>query len=296
MGAVEVNTGYAARLGWTPGDFGQQWFDTQLVQAIATTQTQLGLPVIDGICGPKTYGAVLKQQYATLLAPGSSTTLVELGQAVVCSAKIVWLTNIIDGKAPNAESRVAITEMINSVRGLGWAWEASYTGDGDFEWCGAFAAYVWARSGIRLAIRKTYFASTYRLDRWARYMRVDTSIPNPRPSVTQADPRMIINLDETARPNDAKMPDGSLPRAGDIVMVGGVNTGPGKHITIVESFDPKSGVFTTIEGNGFGLLPSGSPAQGVIRATRRVGLSAGAKPSTYFVRRIIRPSLHDVID
>lgn len=186
--------------------------------------------------------------------------------------------------------RDAITEMIRSDLGLGWSWEGRYVGDGDFEWCGAFAARCWSVGGVKLSERKTYFASTYRLRAWASYSQANEVVKNPRPSSGPI--RLIVGLDENS--DSVKLPDGSSPRAGDILLVGGVNTGPGKHVTLVESFDAPRRVFNTIEGNARGRGPDGRTRQGVVRASRPLGLPSGASPTTYHARWLIRPASTDL--
>jgi hypothetical protein len=163
--------------------------------------------------------------------------------------------------------------MIDSFirRGLGWTWEPPYKGDGDFEWCGAFVAYCWL--SIKPVLRKTYFASTYRLDRYARYASV-----NGKPN--RGSGRLLAELDERS----TELP--WEPRAGDILTIGPVGSGYGKHICLVESY--ADGVFKTIEGNGTGLAPSGQRWQGVVRGERKLGGSG------WHARRLIRPSAEDL--
>jgi hypothetical protein len=167
------------------------------------------------------------------------------------------------------DSKSAISGYIQ--HGLGWTWEPPYAGDGDFEWCGAFAAYCWL--SIKPALRKTYFASTYRLDRFARYGSVNGE-------KNKGSGRLLAELGEHSK---------SLPwepRAGDILLIGPAGSGYGKHICLVESFS--KGVFYTLEGNGTGLAPNGKRWQGVVRGERKLGGDG------WHARRLIRPSVEDL--
>jgi hypothetical protein len=294
MGALDVNRSYSKLLGWTCSDFACSAFDNALVAAVRAAQTRFELTA-DGVCGPKTYAAVLADQQTSLLAnQGTSTNrLVDAGMIAVLEAKRCWLRNIIDlppkGATEYEPSRAQIDKLIRTPDGIDWDWEPPYVGQ--FEWCGAFAAFAWRAAGIKVATRRAFFSSTYRLDRWARYWAFETT-PNPKPA--HGPYRQIIELDSTSGPVDARFDDDDLPRAGDILLVGGVSTAYGKHVTLVESYDMTTGVFTTIEGNGTGAGPSGGTRHGVVRRQRPVGLPHGADPTTYHARRLIRPSLADL--
>jgi hypothetical protein len=294
MGAIETNRSYANLLGWRLAELDRTAFDDGLLQSVRAVQQRLGLKV-DGVCGPKTYAALLAERQAALVEalPTSTQRLADAGMIALLEAKRTWLRNIIDlpakGTPEYEASRTAIDKMIRSTDGLHWDWEPLYAGE--FEWCGAFAAYAWRAAGVPIATRRTFFSSTYRLDRWARYWAFEGHA-NPKPA--QGPQRQFLELDSESGPVDAFFPDDVPPRAGDILLVGGLNTAYGKHITIVESYDVATGVFITIEGNGSGLAPNGGPRHGVIRGRRPVGLAHGASKTTYHARRLIRPSLADL--
>ncbi len=186
--------------------------------------------------------------------------------------------------------RNAIDQMIRTEQGLDWDWLPRYTGDGEFEWCGAFVSSCYA-SSVRLDVRRTYFASCFRLHAMASYARANEAVENKRPKSGVL--RQIVKL--TERSGEVFFEDGSAPRAGDICLVGGINTGPGKHVTLVEHFDEKDAVFHTIEGNGRGLGPDGKPRQGVVRARRPLGLHPGSAPTTYHARWLIRLAPSDLV-
>lgn len=222
--------------------------------------------------------------------PRPPVDLVAAGQLALAEAARLFATDIWDPPTsdhrPVAERwRDSITEMISSDRGLGWSWEGRYAGDGSYEWCGAFASRCWSVAGLPVAIRRPFFASCYRLQRWATYHPIDARTPNPAPRADQPR-RMCVALDErsTALP--------VTPQAGDVLIVGGVGTGPGKHVTIVETFDGQA--FHTIEGNGRGTGPDGRQRQGVVRGVRPLGLLHGQGPTTYHARFLIRPAPGDL--
>lgn len=174
-------------------------------------------------------------------------------------------------------SRAAINDIVHKG---GWTWIA-YRGDGDVEWCGLFAATCWRAAGIDPKWLATYWASTYRLDVWARYRNFSDKHPNPRPA--EGPYRLIANLNQ----DSVSLP--FEPRAGDILMIGDGSPEPGDHICLVESYDPETHVFFTIEGNGIGVGPNGKRRQGVVRAVRKLGGSG------YCARRLIRPAQGDLL-
>ena len=209
--------------------------------------------------------------------------MTEPGDRAVAEARRLFALDVYDPPASMhneaaERSRKVIDQILTSA---GWLWEVPYRGDGQVEWCGLFAAACWHAAGIDPHWLATYFASTYRLDVWARYESFDAKHPNPKPAAGPH--RMIANLDahSTAVP--------WLPLPGDILMIGDGTPAAGDHITIVESYDPASLTFTTLSGNGVGLGPDGKRRQGIVRSTARVG-GAG-----YCARRLIRPAPGDII-
>lgn len=280
---IDRNLWFAMRLRWMPDLFGATAFNESLIDAIVAYQEAAGLTV-DGVCGPITYTKLIDLQLKRLI-----TNLEDAGRIAMLTAKRLWLNNIVDSMRFPA-SIALIDEMVRSEKGSGWAWEPPYTPDGP-EWCLMFAARCWYAAGVPLADRKYGFPSTYRMDRWARYMPPSDVFPNKLPA--EGPPRMMIELDETSTMADARFPDGTMPRAGDILLVGGRRTGPGKHGTIIEEFDMIKGHFLTIEGNATGQLASGTSAHGVIITKRQIG-GVGVSETTYIARRVIRPGGHDI--
>lgn len=210
--------------------------------------------------------------------------LAHAGRVALTHGLLAWECGIQDPtrKAFNdpafADDRKFIDHCIRSEDGLGWSscspFVKAYRWDGDFEWCGAFAAYCWAKAGIRLDIRKRYFPSTYRLDRYGQYKRAFVeSVTKP---AREVDWRKYLAIT-----GDADDVDHFEPRAGDILIVNG--TGYGQHITIVEKWDSALMEFHTVEGNATGKGPDGQRFQGVVRQVRKLKDA----------RRLIRPSPHD---
>jgi hypothetical protein len=302
---LEQNRVYATRLGWKPSDFGAPVndFSPGLVTSIELAQKFLGVS-IDGVAGPATFSALLEKQQRVLLDGLSLKTgddkLIDAGMIALYENKIWWMRNdgIFDLPAhsnPNyTRCRDFIDATIRTDVGINWAWEEPYeantSGQGNYEWCGAYASRGWRKAGLKLTIAKDYFSSNYRLDRMARYQQINEHTLNPRPS--QGPYRRILELNEKS-PVQSVVQFG--PRMGDLLLVGPVNSAYGKHVCMVEGFDEKTGEFITIEGNGTGDGPDGGRRHGVVRARRPVGLRPGMKPTVYHARRLIRIAPSDLI-
>lgn len=227
------------------------------------------------------------------------TDLVTAGKDVMVEATRLWNLGIYDPpvrkageNGDRARCRKHIDEFIRSPLGLGWGkWmKNEYEGDGMFEWCGAFAARCWSKYLPLNPTRYVFFASTHRLVAWARYHDWH-EYKNPEPATS--DRRLCVRLDEKS----TSLPPGVVPQAGDILIVGGVNTGPGKHVTLVDRWDGQ--FFHTIEGNAHGMPPvnwnHGEAWQGVVRWKRRLGLTPEMRRSTYHARWLIRPAPSDLV-
>lgn len=238
--------------------------------------------VADGIVGPKTWNeidqALARKKHRDSLPKPRKTDedLRRAGEEAVAIALRWWQEDIYDPKPDDtspaaAYSKAVIGSMITGS--LGWTWEEPYVGDGDFEWCGAFAATCWG--AVKPELRQLCFASTYRLDRYGAYRDVLGTSTGVRPATGPARVREVVDgLNEAWS---------IAPRAGDILLVG--KKGYGTHICLVESFTAGTGVFNTIEGNAYGAGPNGERQQGVIRGERNL----------VEVRRIIRPGVDDLI-
>lgn len=164
-----------------------------------------------------------------------------------------------------------IDEYIRGSAGLGWTTADAtfksivpYTRNGQFEWCGAFAAFAWGSVGLDARVRHKRLASCYRLSRWGRG----------------------IALAEL--------------RPGDIAVVSGVDAPAwGSHVVLVERVRG-DGLIDTVEGNATGRLGDGSIGEGVVRRTRPVVPTAAGRcpatglPSRAVVRFAYRPTIEDL--
>jgi|TARA_R100000479_G_scaffold108412_1_gene54441 hypothetical protein len=132
-----------------------------------------------------------------------------------------------------------ISLYIKSSHGIGWSWEADYVKNGQFAWCGAFAA--WCHTRVKFDIRKKIFPSCYRL---------------------------YANWGQTSRKIDPMK-----VQPGDIVVVyTSKRSMQGDHITLCvdNSLLGSEGEITTIEGNAHGTFPDDSYGEGVIKRKRKL--------------------------
>jgi hypothetical protein len=271
----------------TDGDFGEDTFHT-----VCDFQEWKKLEP-DGIVGPKTWYALDQAvlHHERRVAEINTDRLALAGRKAIERALAMWQSDVYDPRKDDysAEGTLCkniIDKFIRAPHALDWSWESPYSGDGDFQWCGAFAAYCWGPE-IKQQIRQTYFSSTLRLDRYASYRSY-----NGEPNTGKG--RMYVKLDENSTPDD--VPD---VRPGDILIIG-PSRDPrlgaswhdyGNHICLVEDFSRDGhggGVFRTLEGNGNGLGPHGEKQQGVVKGIRHVGGPG------WVARRLIRPSEEDL--
>lgn len=170
-----------------------------------------------------------------LSSPVFETKVCEHSRGVIQRGCAEWDKNVTEPEFNGDWER--INTYIKSVQGIGWKWEDDYTKNGQFAWCGAFAAFCYNK--LRLTIRSKIFPSCYRLwNAWG-----GTS-------------RKVSELNH-----------------GDIVVVytsDDRSPSYGNHITICMSFPDNDGNFETIEGNARGQGPSGDFQEGVIRRKRNV--------------------------
>jgi hypothetical protein len=172
-------------------------------------------------------------------------------QTIVETALEEWSRHV---EEPPDKGWERIDEYIRGNLGLVWRWlKRKYRRNGQFEWCGAFAAFCYGVAGLRPRLRRKHLASCYRLWKWS-----GGSTPNHR--------RLKLQDIE----------------AGDIVVVG-PRPAPrtaskklkkrrprwGKHIVIAaESYRSHGHQLKTIEGNAHGKLPDGRHEEGVVRRSR----------------------------
>lgn len=158
----------------------------------------------------------------------ASETKATPGATALARALEQWTAQI-DEK----NGKATIDAYIRSADGLGWTWEPPYVRNGQFQWCGAFAAWCWVN--VKPELRKEHFASTYRLRRWARG------------TGRYVEPRAL--------------------EVGDVAIVGAASGKKwGDHVVIVESIEAEQ--IRTVEGNAIGLAPNGATWEGVIKTAR----------------------------
>lgn len=174
-------------------------------------------------------------------------------------------------------------EIINDIlTTCGWNWPEVYPYHGSVQYCCLFAGKCWREAGMDPHWLTAFFASTIRLDAWAGYHDWNEH-KNPKPTFPTEYWRKVAFLDA----NSKGLPFNPLP--GDILLIGDGDPAAGDHCTIVESYDPLSLTFKHISGNGRGIGPDGRLRTGIVRGTTRVGGHG------FCARRLIRPSIHDII-
>lgn len=159
-----------------------------------------------------------------------------------------------------------IDSYIRGPLGLAWTtcdvktWKPGvpYTRNGQFAWCGAFAAFCWGEAGLKVALRQKHLAGTGRLYRWAH------------------------GTERWVKPRDLQ--------PGDIAVVGPQGSGDGEHITIVR--EVRANVIETYEGNAHGLGIGGKRYEGVVVQVRPFDPPA---PQTYRVLYGVRPLGEDLV-
>ena len=158
--------------------------------------------------------------------------------------------------APN--DAIRIDAYIRDHQGLGKSTAAlkptdsrEYTRNGQFQWCGAFAAFCWGAQGLDAKVRGLRFPSTYKLGS----TEAKHGPPLPRVALDDLQPGDVLVV-------------GRGPAAGGKVW--------GDHITLV--MHVLDGLAYTVEGNARGKLGDGTVGEGVVCRTRPlVALPASAR-------------------
>ncbi len=198
------------------------------------------------------------------------------------SAERLWKLDIFDPAVGSTHPRAkeCLTVIEGIIKRNGWSWALPYLGDGPPQWCGMTAGDCWLDGGLDPTWLRDYFASTYRLRLWAKYQKFSVkSKPNPEPP-PGAPRRLLVDLKKTFDP--------SVPRAGDIVIVGDGDPTVGDHVTICVGY--QYGVFDTISGNSGGTGPNGDRRQGVSRRAYSTRDTTGYRPLW-----LIRPAATDLL-
>lgn len=214
--------------------------------------------------------------------------LVRAGELAVAEAERMFALDVVDPPAGDKRPIAGVwLAVINDViHRAGWTW-IKYRGNerGAAQWCGHFAAACWRTAGIDPQWLATFWASTLRLSSWVQYRPWNGVTAGMRPASCA---RMRIEVDRDMR-DEIIFPDGSPPRAGDIVIVGDGTPVEGDHITLLISYDSATGVFATISGNGGGLGPDGKRREGIVKTDYR------ADGRGYRVLWVYRPGQSDLL-
>jgi len=248
--------------------------------------------VEDGVVGPLTWTELdaCLTRHLHLETVNNADRLLVAGRKAIERALAAWQSDITDPPVDDTSDdavrcKAFIDACIRKPTALGWSWENPYKGDGDFQWCGAFAAFCWP--DVKAGLRQLYFSSTLRLDRYASYRSYNGEI-------NEGAGRLYQQLDENSVPTDLAFE----PRQGDILIIGPGRPqhaavpaswhAYGNHICLVESFDASRRIFRTLEGNGNGVGPHGEKQQGVVKGVRSLGGPG------WHARRLIRPAIDDL--
>lgn len=180
--------------------------------------------------------------------------------AAVAAATAFWKTGM-------SESRRGSTDVVAQESGF------DHT-VGTHAWCGMFVAASYARAGLCKALRKgfyevtnvrDYFTYAYheRTPGWVWDPAADAWRPMRAYHVERGAPRQWLDHDAIAKADLAALDI----RPGDVALIDHQGDGKPDHITLVEGYDPKTGVLVTLEGNGAGQIaksvnPDGSVVEG----------------------------------
>jgi hypothetical protein len=268
--------------------------------------TSLAYPIaIDGILGPDTHRALMDFQrqhglavnglpdaktlellYRSVpaeMAPAPSSDALRLaGERAMDYLEALWRQDVYDPRrsdaSENAERCRAIIAGIVTRAGWGWALTDGHYVGPEPQWCGLTMADAWRDAGIDPQHLPTFWASTLRMAKWFRYENWNGKSAGVKPPTGG---RMIIP--GTA----ASFPDGTLPRRGDIVIVGDGTPADGDHITGL--LEKNGDDWVTISGNGGGLGPTGKPREGISKQTYHVHRGG------YRVLWVARPGVGDLL-
>ncbi len=207
--------------------------------------------------------------------------LTRAGELAIEEAERLWAMDVYDPKwidksPPASASRRVIEEVIQRA---GWGWTLPYRGP-EPQWCGLYAAACWIKAGLDPKWTATYWASTYRLTTWARYIRFSAKHPNPKP--LNDDRRLIVKLE----PGE---PLAFESRPGDVVIVGDGEPDAGDHVTLCVAYSDVLRSFETLSGNGGGVGPKGNRREGISRRTYSID------SGSYRAMWVIRPAFGDLL-
>jgi hypothetical protein len=209
-----------------------------------------------------------------------------------------------------------IDTMIRSDKGLGWTWEDPYEANGDYAWCGAFAARCYRAAGLSPLLALAYFSSTYRLARYGRYAQsVNHDLTDVELEFESVDdvPLLLMqdDFDGVTGPvtdtfnvrnwhvaNNAMRayaePTVSNIEPGDILLINFTGKRSyGDHVTIAASYpNPQTGLVMTFEGNAKGFGPNMKTREGVVIWLRNLRKGKRWRKHGY-ICKVVKPSVLD---
>lgn len=249
----------------------------QLRDQVATALRHAGREVLNAKQAAAVADApagVLVSEMMTIVGPAvAATPAVPPAEAVLRMAEAEWRSGVAEPGTPGMPNGVTIIDRyIRGALGLGWStcdivnWKPGvpYTRNGQFAWCGAFAAFCYGSAGLKAELRSKHFSGTPRLYKWAK-----------------GTPRFIAAAGDMHR--------------GDIVVVGPGGDIDGAHITVYRGSCRTDAVgrvvsFDTFEGNAHGVGPTGLRYEGVVANTRKVNSTTA---SDYRFAFAVRPLPED---
>lgn len=202
----------------------------------------------------------------------------EAGIRAVEEAERLFALDVTNGD--HGHSRDVIDSILETCH---WTWPEVYPyHPGSVQYCALTTGHCWAKAGLDPKWLAVFFASTQRLDEWARYHDWNEH-KNPRPA--EGPYRLVAQLN--AHSTAADLP--FEPQPGDIITIGDGSPPSGDHALVAASYDAARGVFVCYSGNGRGVGPDGKVRTGIVRSEVRIG-GVG-----FCVRRVIRPALGDLL-
>lgn len=207
------------------------------------------------------------------------------GELAAQEAERLWALDVFDPKPTDYSVEAdRCREIIGEIiRAAGWGWTLPYRGP-EPQWCGLFAAACWKEAGHDPTLFASLWASTYRLQLYARYERFSAKSPANPPPAPQQPRRLITAVGHGFAPR-------FTPRRGDIVIVGDGDPTTGDHVTICVGWDAEKMIADTISGNGGGVGPRGNRREGISRRNYAVDQSGG-----YRILFVIRPAPSDIVE
>lgn len=207
------------------------------------------------------------------------------GELAAQEAERLWALDVFDPRASDNSqaaqaSRAVIEDIITAA---GWGWTLPYRGP-EPQWCGLTAAACWRAAGHDPTLFASLWASTYRLQLYAKYERFSAKSPPNPPPPPQQPRRLITAVGHGFAPR-------FTPRRGDIAIVGDGDPSWGDHVTIVTGWDAERMVAETISGNGGGVGPRGNKREGISKRDYAVDPAGG-----YRLLFVIRPAPTDIVN